>query len=473
MHVSLVAIHELGIQKAALSLASLVASQQIGTFTPEVHPPVSFQTCTTSGGCATQNGSVVLDANYRWLHTASGDTCNPSGFNRTICPDAETCGESCALDGADYNGTYGITTTGNAVNLVFGNGGSRVYLLDDTGNYVNFKVMNQEFTFDVDVSNLPCAYNGALYFSEMPPDGGLSPTNKAGAAYGTGYCDSQCPKGINFINGTTNVDGSLGSCCNEMDLWEANSVATQLTPHPCNVTGEFVCTGNACSNLCDPSGCDFNPFRMGNQSFYGPGKIVDTTKPFTVVTQFVTDDNTPTGTLSSINRIYVQDGVVIQNSKTTLPGLPAANALTQDFCTDKETVLHDAASFNTFGGMAQMGTSLARGAVLVMSLWDDLSGGMTWLDGSTGDSSTPGAVRGPCTSADVVLTPTAAVTFSNIKVGDLNSTFESTVPPATPPPQSPSQVQWGQCGGVFYSGPTTCASPYKCVYSNPYYSQCL
>ncbi|KAF5364682.1 hypothetical protein D9758_005547 [Tetrapyrgos nigripes] len=461
---------------AVLSLASVVTSQQIGTFTPEVHPPITFQTCTTSGGCTTQNGSVVLDANYRWLHDANGVTCNPNGFNRTICPDATTCGESCALEGADYEGTYGIRTSGNALSLDFSNGGSRVYLLDDTDNYVNFKVLNQEFTFDVDVSKLPCAYNGALYFSEMPPDGGLSDTNKAGAAYGTAYCDSQCPKGINFINGTTNFDGSLGSCCNEMDLWEANSLSTQLTPHPCNVDGEFACTGTACSNLCDPSGCDFNPFRMGNQSFYGPGKIVDTTQPMTVVTQFITDDNAPTGTLSSINRIYVQNGNVIQNSKITLSGLPAVNSMTEDLCTDKINVLHDAASFNTYGGLAGMGTSLARGAVLVMSLWDDLGGGMTWLDGSTGSASTPGAVRGPCTSADVVSTPSAAVTFSNIKVGDLNSTFEqpaSTPEPPPPPPSGPTQVQWGQCGGVLWTGPTTCASPYKCVFSNPYYSQCL
>jgi cellulose 1,4-beta-cellobiosidase len=411
------------------------------------------------------------------LHTSTGQTCNPNGFNLTLCPDAVTCGETCALDGADYNGTYGITTDGDALTLVFGNGGSRVYLLDETGNYADFKVLNQEFTFDVNVSNVPCGYNGALYFSEMPLNGGLSPTNEAGAAYGTGYCDSQCPRGVNFFNGTTNVNGSLGSCCNEMDLWEANSVATQLTPHPCNVTGEFPCSGSACSNLCDPSGCDFNPFRMGNQAFYGPGKTVDTTNLFTVVTQFITDDNTPTGTLSSINRIYVQNGVVIQNSHVNISGLPAVNSITQTLCTDKETVLGDASSFNTFGGLAQMGESLGRAAVLVISLWDDLSGGMAWLDSLEGSNpSAPGALRGPCPQGPAASDPAASVTFSNIKVGDLNSTFVQPISPPpvqTPPPNQPTQIHWGQCGGIYYTGPTTCASPYTCVFSNPYYSQCL
>ena len=43
-----------------------------------------------------------------------------------------------------------------------------------------FKLKNKEFTFDVDVSELPCGLNGALYFVEMEADGGLSeyPGNK-------------------------------------------------------------------------------------------------------------------------------------------------------------------------------------------------------------------------------------------------------------------------------------------------------
>ncbi|KAG8985957.1 hypothetical protein FRB90_004346, partial [Tulasnella sp. 427] len=32
---------------------------------------------------------------------------------------------------------------------------------------------------------------------------------------------------------------------------------------------------------------------------------------------------------------------------------------------------------------------------------------------------------------------------------------------------------YGQCGGQNYSGETTCAAGASCVYSNPYYSQCL
>ena len=44
----------------------------------------------------------------------------------------------------------------------------------------------------------PRWWHGALYFSEMSADGGLSKysTNKAGAKYGTGYCDAQVKSSI-------------------------------------------------------------------------------------------------------------------------------------------------------------------------------------------------------------------------------------------------------------------------------------
>lgn len=117
--------------------------------------------------------------------------------------------QNCALDGADYSGVYGITTTGNSLRLNFvtkganTNIGSRVYLLDDENTYLKFNLKNQEFTFDVDMSNLPCGLNGAVYFVEMDADGGKSKysTNAAGAKYGTGYCDTQCPHDIKFIDG--------------------------------------------------------------------------------------------------------------------------------------------------------------------------------------------------------------------------------------------------------------------------------
>ena len=70
-----------------------------------------------------------------------------------------------------------------------------------------FYLKNREFSFDVDDSLLPCGLNGALYFVEMSEDGGLAQyeTNGAGAKYGTGYCDAQCPHDLKWINGEANL----------------------------------------------------------------------------------------------------------------------------------------------------------------------------------------------------------------------------------------------------------------------------
>ena len=197
-----------------LSLLSSVRGQQVGTNTAENHPALTVSKCTSSG-CTSSAQSIVLDANWRWLHTTSGYTNCYTGqsFDTTLCPDGATCAANCALDGADYSGTYGISTSGNALSLKFvtsgstgtANVGSRTFLMapGSTTQYQMFDLRNQEFTFDIDMSTLPCGLNGALYFSQMDADGGMAkyPTNKAGAKYGTGYCDSQCPKDIKFING--------------------------------------------------------------------------------------------------------------------------------------------------------------------------------------------------------------------------------------------------------------------------------
>lgn len=103
-----------------------------------------------------------------------------------------------------------MTTSGDALTLKFvtkhqygTNVGSRLYLLNSPTKYEMFNLVNNEFTFDVDLSSVECGLNSALYFVAMEADGGMAsyPTNKAGAKYGTGYCDSQCARDLKFIGG--------------------------------------------------------------------------------------------------------------------------------------------------------------------------------------------------------------------------------------------------------------------------------
>jgi len=117
----------------------------------------------------------------------------------------------------------------------------------------------------------------------------------------------------------------------EMDIWEANSVSTAVTPHSCQPEGYSVCTDDTCGGTysldryagsCDANGCDFNPYRVGARDFYGKGKSgVDTSKKVTVVTQFLGSG----GSLSEIKRFYVQNGKVIANPEPTVPGMVCAH----------------------------------------------------------------------------------------------------------------------------------------------------
>lgn len=203
------------IQKIVLLSSTLLLAahaQQVGTYTAESHPSLPWQTCAAGGDCTTVEGSVVIDSNWRWVHDVNSSTNCYTGntWDTTLCPDDVTCAENCAVDGADYSATYGVTTSGSELKIDFvtensngANVGARLYLMKNQTTYETFNLLGNEFTFDVDVSNLPCGLNGALYFSQMQPDGGLSEytNNKAGAEYGVGYCDAQCPSDLKFIDG--------------------------------------------------------------------------------------------------------------------------------------------------------------------------------------------------------------------------------------------------------------------------------
>ena len=312
---------------SGLALLPLIAAQQIGK-TPEAHPKLPTQVCTKKHGCVTQNTQLVLDAlSHPIQNIATGASCeNSTGQpDPAVCTSEAACAKNCALEGINY-AQHGVQVHGNSLTLhqylnidgVETSVSPRLYLLGPKGeNYEMLQLLNQEFTFTVDVSNLPCGMNGALYFSEMARSGGRSNLNPAGAAYGTGYCDAQCPAAA-WINGVANLDGS-GSCCNEMDIWEANARSTQLTPHACSIKSIYECNGADCSadGVCDRNGCGINPYGA-NHDYYGYHDIVDTTKPFTVVTQFHTDNGKASGTLNQISRLYVQNNKVIQNQNFTL-----------------------------------------------------------------------------------------------------------------------------------------------------------
>lgn len=140
-----------------------------------------------------QNSSRQLLANWRWVHNGKGKNCyEGSKWDSTLCPDSKTCLQNCVLDGVSqeqYSKTYGVNVKPSSLTLNYKTGtniGSRLYVLDPSKkNYYGFDLMNKEFTFTVDVSQLGCGINGALYLVNMDLE---NPNpEEAGPAYGNNY----------------------------------------------------------------------------------------------------------------------------------------------------------------------------------------------------------------------------------------------------------------------------------------------
>lgn len=455
-----------------------------------------------------ENGVVVqtklaIDGNWRWVHASGSNTNCFAGesWDKTLCPDDSTCYQNCVIEGVkadEYRSTYGVSVSGNAVTLKYvtdgtygTNIGSRLYLIAPDGvSYKKFNPLNREVVFDVDVSNAGCGLNGALYTVEVP----LKATaNEAGPAYGIAYGDAQCPSDIKYVNNKPNI-GKRGACANEFDIWEANSASTAMTTHNCKKPLITACDTEAdCgtgdyrySGLCDKDGGDYNPYRVGNKTLYGYGSKfqVDTSKPFTVKTQFITKDNTDTGELVEIRRYYVQGG------KTIYGG-----SLTDATIAQRKLKWGEVNHHQQLGGMKAVGESFSRGHSIVWSFWDDNTAGMLWLDSVYPiDSAADGAARGPCsaTSGDPATlretVPNSQVIYSNFQINKIGSTPSpapqptptpnpnpSPVPTPTPAPQPTGACSstWGQCGGKDWKGAKCCTTGNICTSFSEYYSQCV
>ncbi|KAJ6559235.1 cellobiohydrolase-like protein [Mycena vulgaris] len=193
------------------------------------------------------------------------------------------------------------------------------------------------------------------------------------------------------------------------------------------------------------------------------------------------------GTLSEIRRLYVQNGKVIRNSNTNVPGIPTSNSITDAFCAAQKTATGDTNNFAAHGGLATMGAALQKGMVLAMSLWDDHEAEI--CSGSTATTRSTLALPRPVSPVALALlpleTPSNSVTFSNIKTGPIGSTFSATggggsITTATTTttstgsaPSGGSVAKFGQCGGQGYTGPTACAAGSTWQVLNPFFFQCL
>lgn len=134
-------------------------------------------------------------------------------------------------------------------------------------------------------------------------------------------------------------------------------------------------------------------------------------------------------------------------------------------CEKAKGIFTDTNDFKKKGGLKKMGDAMEKGMVLVMSLWDDHAANMLWLDSTyPKDKTAPGGPRGTCSTdsgvpADVESqSPGSSVKYSNIRIGDIGSTYEH-----KPTPPSPGNCPGGSLSACIALCPTDAEAFKACV----------
>ncbi|KAG8856014.1 hypothetical protein FRB96_006581 [Tulasnella sp. 330] len=91
----------------------------------------------------------------------------------------------------------------------------------------------------------------------------------------------------------------------------------------------------------------------------------------------------------------------------------------------------------------------------------------------------PSAIPSVCAGGgSVTTTPTSTITTTGKTTSSTTTTSKTTTTTSTSATTTTSTStgtvpEYGQCGGIGYTGSTVCAAGYTCKVSSPYYSQCL
>ena len=214
-------------------------------------------------------------------------------------------------------------------------GDSRAMLVHDhtaanwaSHKYVRFDLAERPIRFTLDLSNVPCGCLACLYFvAAKEPD-----------ASGSNYCDM-----------AENVKpGYGGGTCYEIDLLEANNNAMQSAIHT-------QLGGTIGSGQCDRNGCfqkTGGPMALpGLGEAYGPGKTIDSMRPFDVSASVSPD--------GGLEVKLIQGSNIVRSFDPKIAGNPQGHGVPS------------AAKTTMLGAMGKL--------ALVASLWS--ASDTSWLDG--------------------------------------------------------------------------------------------
>lgn len=276
--------------------------------------------------------SVTATATLHPSAAARRAAAQPMCWSSIVAGDVDVTGlPSSASQFVTYNADD-VQVSGNQIKMRHG---TRGYLGQCDSSFqphttTSIPLMGKTISAVVDLSSVSCACNVALYLVYMPAinsQGQADPT--VSKDY---YCDANEVSGI---------------FCPEIDLFEANRDALQVTPHKCNnpdSQGYF--------SWCDRGGCAKNTYRQNPSAFGNGGQYtINTQNPFVINTTFVSYGDY---TLNQMTTVLYQQGRTV-------------------------TLTHDDSSCGG-GYMEQLSNVVNNGMTLVFSSWGSSAGTMSWLD---------------------------------------------------------------------------------------------
>jgi len=286
-----------------------------------------------------------------------GDASTMSGLDQPPCPANASCTihnsgtatisnmkvtSACRSDldirgvsGSSFATGFNGNASGGHLELHHDSGHSIMETCEDwnPNRFRLFHLLGKTLSFNVDLSQVGCNCNIALYLIHGPARDWSGNPSQGGCPRSPYYCDA---------------NRVCGQWCPEVDVMEANKHVFQATPHRCD---EPSATGHY-SN-CDRRGCQQSTRSLGDKA-YGPGPqfTIDTRRPFTVQTTFH-------GTVRS--KVPHFTGLTTRLQQ-------AAN----------ELVMHH--SQCSEGYLETMAHAMAGGMSMRITYWGDEAKTMRWLD---------------------------------------------------------------------------------------------
>jgi len=285
--------------------------------------------------------------------------CFGIGLVNSECQNNIIAGELTTNDGQGPTYILGspkvVHVSGNQLTLDYSSGGSFAKVCQNNWSptiFKDYKLLDKTISFTADVSTVGCGCNAAFYLTSSPAYGQNQQPDPTRC--GDYYCDAN------------NVCGSF---CPEIDLFEANNRALQVTPHTCDSPqGKYFAH-------CDGAGCGQNTHRNDPNSYgLGSNFIINTQYPFRVSTSF----RSTNGLLTSVTT------VLSQNSRSF-------------------TMVHNSTKCGS-NYLPNLTNALNNGMVVTASHWSGETGEtMAWLDVPPCDRNEACSRNGRVTFSDVVV----------------------------------------------------------------------